>query len=545
MYGEGGMHIWFPLLPFEETSHRREEERNKTEGITTKRERSIEFDPEVFPVALFSQESMLVGLTQGVRHEPVIGSPQFLIHVKQQSSLHSLMLHLLENGRVDLALHLAAVHRSHSGFGLTLELLLHEVLDAEEFGYREETLVASVCMLRVALDFLKHFSLYPNIIINCARKVDVGVWPKLFSFAGNPRDLFHQCIVHPLTLQNLTAAAGYLRIIQLLESPLSALQMSAKLLDLVLKTKQYKLLPDLLRYINSKELLLGSSGDETKPDLTPQQQRQAAHIEATVMHSIQMHAAQLLSDVRLKELIRFSNITNVPLSECLKETLIPSSSLTLSSPPSSSSLTHSPLRKIDSSCNTEAKMWRAIRLLHKQFHIPIPERLPRSIIDDLCRLFGATQPPSSVSTVIFFPQSQTPLLEGQLAEIFQTMKMQSNVSPMRSVDDDRNQNEEDKDDDAGDRSGLLLSPKDVSIYPEVLDFVLKDLYTAKRLDWALLLSLLTLNIEVIFDILREQPPLIQPFISALSHAPGSVLSLSLSFFLSLFISGFSLSDQTQ
>lgn len=57
------------------------------------------------------------------------------------------------------------------------------------------------------------FALFPQTVVQCARKTEIALWPYLFATAGKPKDLFQQC----LTQHELETAGSYLIILQVCE----------------------------------------------------------------------------------------------------------------------------------------------------------------------------------------------------------------------------------------------------------------------------------------------------------------------------------------
>ncbi|KAI9595728.1 RIC1-domain-containing protein [Syncephalis fuscata] len=109
------------------------------------------------------------------------------------------------------AIMLAQYYEHHAYFGHVLEMLLHRVLEDEVEGYLNEQ---GEPLMPLVINFLKRFSNYLEVLVKCARKVEVSLWRHLFDVAGPPRDLFNEC----LATNQLRTATAYLLVLQTLDS---------------------------------------------------------------------------------------------------------------------------------------------------------------------------------------------------------------------------------------------------------------------------------------------------------------------------------------
>ena len=85
-----------------------------------------------------------------------------------------------------------AYHYQHLVFfAHALEILLNNVVedlpssreDDAEYQRKHTTLVNTV-------DFLDYFDAALDVVVGCARKIEVTHWPRLFDVVGNPKTLF-------------------------------------------------------------------------------------------------------------------------------------------------------------------------------------------------------------------------------------------------------------------------------------------------------------------------------------------------------------------
>ena len=116
--------------------------------------------------------------------------------------VHSILRHYLNLGSgadandFTEALQVARRYSSVPLFAAALELLLHEVLEEDE-NEREDKKRASrlavhdqgAALVR-AVEFLRNFPQFPDVVVQCARKRDKAVWGTLFAATGMPSPLF-------------------------------------------------------------------------------------------------------------------------------------------------------------------------------------------------------------------------------------------------------------------------------------------------------------------------------------------------------------------
>ncbi|TKA76033.1 hypothetical protein B0A55_05111 [Friedmanniomyces simplex] len=125
---------------------------------------------------------------------------------RTQLFLPPLLRHHLSEYNSPAAQHLAASYTHLPYFAHALEILLHDVLDAEVDHPPSGTETA---LLPTVVSFLSSFPAYLDIIVNCTRKTELRSWKTLFACLPPVQQLFEQS----LEAGRLKTAAGYLLVL--------------------------------------------------------------------------------------------------------------------------------------------------------------------------------------------------------------------------------------------------------------------------------------------------------------------------------------------
>eukprot|EP00178_Gracilaria_changii_P005200 TRINITY_DN184_c0_g1_i1.p1 TRINITY_DN184_c0_g1~~TRINITY_DN184_c0_g1_i1.p1 ORF type:complete len:1340 (+),score=184.82 TRINITY_DN184_c0_g1_i1:130-4149(+) len=275
-------------------------------------EQWFELDPEVYPLSIISQYGMLLGATQGlVMHNIELDSgplPSYMIQVKRQPILHTLLRHLLMKPKSDerVALQVALKCVSQPQFIDSLEWLLYEAVLEHEDGQHvtlngDNSYITSDNKPKSALDggvtpplksksmpevypesprrkkpggelfprvirLLRYFGEYEDIVVRCARKLDSRRWPLLFSLAGEPAALLEQCFVSG----RLRTAACLLVILQDMWGFISSTPHSLRLVEAALERGELELAADLADFLGKADRagMLNSSQLRTNEDVS-------------------------------------------------------------------------------------------------------------------------------------------------------------------------------------------------------------------------------------------------------------------------------------
>eukprot|EP01119_Soliformovum_irregulare_P026130 TRINITY_DN9874_c0_g1_i1.p1 TRINITY_DN9874_c0_g1~~TRINITY_DN9874_c0_g1_i1.p1 ORF type:complete len:1165 (+),score=271.00 TRINITY_DN9874_c0_g1_i1:26-3520(+) len=215
-YGQSGLQVWFPFDWWD----------NQIQSSPLMaRDRSLDFDLEVYPIGFVDHLGVIVGLTQEVTTNSSSQLPVWDIKIRLHPFVHKMLWERISHNDEDGAERIAQNFSSIPHFSHSLELLLHDALEShpsKNSDPKAKTMLASV------IAFLRQFPQFPEIVVQCARKRDPSVWPKLFAqFGCAPEVLFTQALQH----MQLSTAASYLRILWYLRGPKMARRGGLRLLE--------------------------------------------------------------------------------------------------------------------------------------------------------------------------------------------------------------------------------------------------------------------------------------------------------------------------
>ncbi|KAK0045483.1 RAB6A-GEF complex partner protein 1 [Biomphalaria pfeifferi] len=260
--GSHGMKVWLPLFPRDE---------GKAHNFMSRRI-MLPFRVDIYPLAVLFEDAVILGAACDVvsytftsTSENNSDLPFCTLERTSQIYLHHILRQLLRRNLGVNALDLARSCNELTYFPHVLELLLHEVLEAEATSKEP---IPDPLLPRVVA-FIQEFPEFLQTIVHCARKTEVALWPYLFSTVGNPKDLFEECLLQ----SDLETAATYLIILQNLEKPIVSRQHATILLDSALDKGFWELCRDLVRFLKAI--------DSTEPTESPTSSR----LSGTTSHS--------------------------------------------------------------------------------------------------------------------------------------------------------------------------------------------------------------------------------------------------------------------
>jgi len=182
------------------------------------------------PLSVLMDKGIFVGIHQETVVKKSLSFALFRIVTSTELFIYQVIKFYLSRGKMDEAVEFGAYYSKLIYFSHSLEMLLHTVLEEEEEGGgsfkidhdgkadSKKTIEASSTtteeterkgLLPMVAEFLDYFKESLEVVVGCARKIDIKQWKKLFSIVGKPRDLFEKS----LSLGLLHVASSYLLIL--------------------------------------------------------------------------------------------------------------------------------------------------------------------------------------------------------------------------------------------------------------------------------------------------------------------------------------------
>lgn len=177
--------------------------------------------------------------------------------------LPSILQSYLSDSASSSAFKLSNHYQRLSYFSHALEVLLHNVLDAEVDTPCKESPV-----LPVVLSFLSSFPNYLDILVQCTRKSELRSWKTLFTYLPPPRELFEESLEKGF----LKTAGNYLLVLVNFEELDVCSEYCIRLLQKAKEAADWDLCKELARFL----MALDNSGDSLRKvlenlKLTPDQ----------------------------------------------------------------------------------------------------------------------------------------------------------------------------------------------------------------------------------------------------------------------------------
>jgi hypothetical protein len=550
-YGRNGLQLWFPFLSETETQQQPMK--------FFSRDRFLEFDLDIYPIGFIPHWAVIIGITQLHTYSPCSNLPFYDLQTRTHPFLQSVLRTLLERGEEQEAIKLAKKYSFIPHFAHCLELLLYDTLETEYQSYSKARKQSATpvnvssdnvpppplinvnappviniqaaqhhqpqpivvpensALLRVAR-FLQHFPQFPELVANCARKVDPNCWPLLFRCTGDPYLLFEQCIKN----EWIDTSTSYMRILHLYSGVEYARRGAIKLLDLTLKYDNLDLLRDLMRFLEP----LGNP-EHGEEDALVKALKRGNLIEDDTINSpkklnigvdtedeefylqellLAKYARKLLQKKQMRTLIIYGNIVHKELR------------LWLSREKRRSALVEDLQGALDS--------------IHRQFDLPFPEVFPLNAIQA-----DVTEDESSSSSANSSPRLQRSTSSlGQYSSImspskflissgssFQGPKIDSPIKRFIEIEANNidgslagidNQKVLQRRVSVAHIFGTVLK-KSVLESINDLEYLLQETLIAQCYEWSLVIATVLFNVDIILGILKDVPALLKLYKPAL------------------------------
>ena len=293
----------------------------------------LEFDREVYPLGLFPDINSIVGISQHSSNIPNDTSHGFSPLPKSHPVLSPLVRYLLNQGSKEEAQMLIERSTDHPHFSHSLEWLVFTVLEKEYSMSAAEREVRNSSSkgcytLADVIDLIKNFTIFVDVIVRVARKIDPTHWNLLFSQTGQPTYLFKKA----LQCRSYNTAAGFLVIVETIEGPDLGQECALNLLQETLQEGEYDLTGELVRFLvrSARDMLSNAQQDtpsnkswfgqffDTFSSLSSPNQRERL-LKAAVHKFLSTHAAALIASRRMQDLATFIHKSGFDIVPLLRE----------------------------------------------------------------------------------------------------------------------------------------------------------------------------------------------------------------------------------
>lgn len=333
-YSERGMQLWYPSAVISAVSP---VSPRADHGVPSGEEDpELEFDRELYPIGLVNSMGCIVRLL--LKHSASIAAevPCWDIEPKVQPTLPCMLRHLLLKKSLPAAAALAHAHEHDPHFAYSFEWLLFTALESGSGSstthLRQKNAAAPystpngnpydrLSMVEGAVTILRPFSIFLDVIVSLARKIDSVDWPPLFAAAGHPSMLFQEAFSSGM----LETAACFLVIIEHFDGIGPAQARALRVLEDSLGRKSYDLAGEILRFIRGR----GKKEEETLARdqshsllrffvrSTGEDSVSASDAVLMAKKLVHEHASGLLRSVSLHELAELARLASLDLQEFL------------------------------------------------------------------------------------------------------------------------------------------------------------------------------------------------------------------------------------
>ncbi|KAI8901209.1 RIC1-domain-containing protein [Globomyces pollinis-pini] len=263
---------------------------------------------DFYPFMVMLDQGVLVGIKQQLTMNKALSISQFNTDLKTHLFVHLIISDFLHHKNVQGALAFGKYYQHLNYFNHALEMMLHNALEEDSSIEADNALVSVV-------EFINQFPKSLEIIVNCARKSEMALWPRFFSLVGDPKILYQKSLDCGL----LGVATSYLIIIQTLEPLSVSSQLAIQLLDKSLQSNDFETGSELYRFLRSifdAETPTGKTQPQSpRESLTAQERSNMLFFETL----IQNKARSLVLVGRFREFLKFSSMFSIAISHWLKQ----------------------------------------------------------------------------------------------------------------------------------------------------------------------------------------------------------------------------------
>lgn len=247
-YAGQGIRLWLNALNIESMTTP-----NPADGEVENVKESVNIPLDFYPLSVLMDKGIIVGVEYEISVRPSVSFAIFRHTTSSHLFLHHVLRYHLENGQLREAVLFASHYQDLVYFAHALEILLHSVVEDDvslvHDSTRENGAAVDRRVLPLTIDFLDHFDVSLDVVVGCARKIEMTRWPRLFEIVGDPKALFEIC----LESNRLKTAGSYLLVLHNLDHR-DADGISGdgtRLLRSAISEKDWHLCREILRFLRS------------------------------------------------------------------------------------------------------------------------------------------------------------------------------------------------------------------------------------------------------------------------------------------------------
>ncbi|KAJ8501555.1 hypothetical protein ONZ51_g555 [Trametes cubensis] len=247
-YDGQGIRVWLNALAIESVSTPAEGEDGHVLADSVKESVNIPLD--FYPLSVLMDKGIIIGVEVEAATRTNLSFTMFRHVTSSHLFLHHILLFHLVNAQTKEAVTFASHYQHLVYFAHALEILLHTVVeeDAEAVEAAEKSEDSKEQgLLSATIEFLDHFDDALDVVVGCARKIEMTRWPRLFDIVGNPKILFESC----LGSGRLKTAGSYLLVLHGLEQLDGMNGDAIRLLRSAVAAQDWQLCREILRFLHS------------------------------------------------------------------------------------------------------------------------------------------------------------------------------------------------------------------------------------------------------------------------------------------------------
>ncbi|KAI0359068.1 RIC1-domain-containing protein [Trametes cingulata] len=248
-YDGQGIRVWLNALAIESTPPPTE----AGEDVPDRVKESVNIPLDFYPLSVLMDKGIIIGVEVEAATRTNLTFTMFRHVTSSHLFLHHILLFHLENSQCKEAVTFASHYQHLVYFAHALEILLHTVVEedaeaGETAGDSQDAKDAKgIRLLPATVEFLDHFDDALDVVVGCARKIEMTRWPRLFDIVGNPKILFESC----LSSGRLKTAGSYLLVLHGLEQLDGMNGDAIRLLRSAVAAQDWQLCREILRFLHS------------------------------------------------------------------------------------------------------------------------------------------------------------------------------------------------------------------------------------------------------------------------------------------------------